>query len=35
VESLSGFVAGEHVFIVGKALSATELLFNPEYDFEF
>jgi hypothetical protein len=33
--SLTGFVAGEHVVKLGTAVSTTELLFFPEYDFEF
>lgn len=35
VENLTGFIAGEQVYMVGRALSATELLFAPMYNFEF
>lgn len=34
-ESLAGFVAGEFVFAVGRALSATQVLFNPEFIIEY
>jgi len=34
-ETLSGFVAGEHVYSVGRAISATEVLYDPHYEFEF
>jgi hypothetical protein len=29
------FAPGDYVYIVGRALSATELLFNPSFDFEY
>ena len=35
VENLSGFVAGEFVYTVGRAKSATELIFDPYFEFEF
>lgn len=35
VEDLTGFQDGEMVFSVGKAISATELVYNPEFKFEF
>ena len=34
-QGYSGFVAGEHVVKLGMALNSQELLFLPEYDFEF
>jgi len=34
-QSLSGFVAGEHVIKLGKAVSATQVKFEPEYVVEF
>lgn len=34
-EDLSGFVATEHVYSVGRAISTTELVFDPQYEFEF
>ena len=34
-QDLTGFVAGEHVFCLGKALTSQELLFNPHYVMEF
>jgi hypothetical protein len=34
-QNLTGFVAGEFVYSVGRAISATELLFNPEFMFEY
>jgi len=34
-EALTGFVAGEFVYSVGRALSATEILFDPQFEFEF
>ena len=34
-ESLSGFVATEFVYTVGRAKSATELIFDPHFEFEF
>lgn len=34
-QNLSGFVAGEHVVSLGKVLSATTILFNPRYLFEY
>lgn len=35
VQSLSGFVAGEFVYCVGRALSATQISFDPEFEFEY
>lgn len=35
IQSLSGFAAGEHVVMVGKAVSQTEVKFQPEYIAEF
>jgi len=35
VQNLTGFVAGDHVIKLGTALSATKLLWEPEYDYEF
>jgi hypothetical protein len=34
-QSLSGFVATEHVYAIGRAVSATEIAFDPEYMFEY
>jgi len=34
-EALTGFVATEHVYSIGRAMSATEILFDPHYEFEF
>lgn len=34
-ESLSGFVAGEFVVEIGHAVSATEIVFNPQFLFEY
>lgn len=34
-ESLAGFVAGEFVYSVGRALSATQLVFDPQFEFEY
>jgi hypothetical protein len=34
-QSLSGFVAGEFVYSVGRALSATQLIFDPQFSFEY
>lgn len=34
-QDLSGFVAGEHVVLLGRAISTTEIEFNPEYLYEF
>ena len=34
-QSLSGFVAGEMVYCIGRAISATEIVFDPEFEFEF
>lgn len=34
-ESLSGFVAGEHVMSVGRAISTTEIEFDPQYHYEY
>ena len=33
-ESLAGFVAGEFVYSIGRALSATELVFDPQFEYE-
>ena len=30
-----GFVAGEYVYQVGRAISATEILYNPEAEFQY
>lgn len=35
IQSLTGFVAGESVVYLGTAISATELEFDPEYDFVY
>lgn len=35
VEALTGFTAGEFVYSVGRAKSATELIFDPNFEFEF
>ena len=35
VQSLAGFVAGEFVFSVGRAISATEILFDPSFLLEY
>lgn len=35
VEDLSGFVATNQVISIGKAISATEIAFDPQYLFEF
>ena len=34
-QSLSGFVAGEHVYSIGRAASATEIEFAPSYVMEY
>ena len=34
-QSLSGFVAGEHIVLLGQAVSATALYFEPRYIAEF
>jgi hypothetical protein len=34
-QSLAGFVPGEHVIKLGTAVSATRILWQPEYDYEF
>jgi hypothetical protein len=34
-QSLTGFVAGEFVFSVGRAISATEILFSPNFILEY
>jgi len=34
-ESLAGFVAGEFVYCVGRALSATKLVYDPQFELEF
>lgn len=34
-QSLSGFVAGEFVYAVGHALSATEVIFDPQFILEY
>jgi hypothetical protein len=34
-QSLAGFVAGEMVYSLGRAISATEIAFDPEFEFEF
>lgn len=34
-ESLTGFVAGEFVYSVGRALSSTTMIFDPQFEFEF
>ena len=33
--SLTGFVAGEHVYAVGRAVSATEIAYDPDYIIEY
>jgi len=35
VEVLTGFVSGEMVYSVGRAISATEIEFDPQFKFEF
>ena len=35
VESLATWVAGNMVYSVGRALSATELIFDPQFEFEY
>jgi hypothetical protein len=34
-QDLAGFVAGEIVYCIGRAISATEIVFDPEFEFEF
>jgi hypothetical protein len=34
-QSLAGFVAGEFVYAVGRAISATQISFDPEFLFEY
>jgi len=34
-QSLTGFLAGEMVYAIGRAISATEIVFDPEFEFEF
>lgn len=34
-QSLSGFVSGEYVYQVGRAISATQILFDPEFQFQY
>lgn len=34
-QSLTGFVAGEFVYCVGRAISATEIAYDPEFEFEY
>jgi hypothetical protein len=34
-QTLAGFVAGEFVYSVGRALSATEVLYAPSFEFEY
>lgn len=34
-QSLAGFVAGEHIYSVGRAISATQLEFDPQYIMEY
>lgn len=34
-QDLTGFVAGEHVYEVGRAISATEVKYAPKYRFEY
>lgn len=34
-ESLTGFVAGESVYSVGRAISATQIVFSPMFEFEY
>jgi len=34
-QSLTGFLAGEHVVIVGFAISATQIIFEPAYKVEY
>ena len=34
INSLSGFQSGEHVISIGKAISATEIVFDPQYEFQ-
>jgi hypothetical protein len=33
-QSLSGFVSGEHVYSVGRAVSATEISYSPEHEYQ-
>jgi hypothetical protein len=35
IQSLSGFASGEHIILLGKAISASEIKFQPEYVAEF
>lgn len=35
VQSLTGFEAGNSVYCVGRAISATEIAFQPVYEFEY
>lgn len=34
-QDLSAFVSGEHVVSIGYAVSATEIVFDPQYEFQF
>lgn len=34
-QSLVGFIAGEHVVLVGTAIDANTIIFNPSYEVEF
>jgi len=34
-QSLTGFVSGEHLFLLGRAKSATEVVYAPEYEFQY
>ena len=34
INSLSGFQSGEHVISIGRAISATEIIFDPQYEFQ-
>jgi len=34
-QDLSGFVAGEHVVTLGRVVSATKIVWNPKYEFEW
>jgi hypothetical protein len=35
VASLSAFVAGEHVYSIGRAKNATEIVYAPQFEFEY
>ncbi len=34
-QNTSGFIAGEHIYYLGRALSSTELLYDPRYGVEY